>query len=884
MDEENRKPWENVGDAPEEKWRERKSHSESDGGEDSDDFRGGNRGGRDPRSEGRDGKRYGDRGGFKGGFKGKGGRGGFRGERDQRRGSGYRQNRDDRRDGRGRDGKDFRERQNWGSREGQSERGRDRREGRFDDRARGDRFEKRGQRNDRYSRGNRFEHGGRDGGFNGRGREGGFQRRDGGNRRDRGDYGRSRTFESKRGQGSTGRTRNLDIPASVTWDMLDKEAWRQLSPLPKETAEIVARHLVMSGELVDDNPELAYEHAKAALKMAWRIDVVREAVALTAYGSGKYAEALREVRTVRRMSGLDVLRAVEADCERGLGKPEKALEIIAETDKSVIDPSERLELAIVESAARADLGEHETGLAVVEAALKGVDPEKQSFEYGRLLSVKADRLRELGRGIEAEETEALIPREAEDAEIVDLQAEMEAEEEANPTSMLGTNVPLAAQFPVILCDLDGVTWSGDVAIDGATAGIEKARELGGKVYFLTNNAARPPKEVVKKLKTVGIKAKEDEIVTSAQDGAETLVKLLGEEASGAKVLCVGGVGVASAAKEVGFEPVFSAQDEPVAVLQGLGFEIGWKELSEACFAINSGAKWVATNLDMALPTENGRAIGNGSFVQAVRSATKAEPVVCGKPEESIYNLGIARASDYLRAIPEVAAEVKAFEESAQARREEALKSKAEKLDPDELLKEKTPAELEKEKETDAKMTAKRERRVFKHHTVAIGDQLATDILGAKAAGIPSCVVMTGLTSPRDLVMAPQNQRPDFVALDLTDLGLPFDRPELHHRGWWYCGDTRARVNDRMIEVRGLGVLEEDGTEVSLSEFRAILAAVWYAREQGVHVQCPDFKVVREVERIYEAEDDENPEELDSAEENVPEPVDVQVGETEESDE
>ena len=117
---------------------------------------------------------------------------------------------------------------------------------------------------------------------------------------------------SRRGQGTQGRTRHLEIPATVEANQLDREAWRQLSPLPKETAEMVAKHLIMAGELVDSDAELAYEHAQAALKMAWRIDVVREAVALTAYACGKYSEALREVRTVRRMSGSDVLRAVEA--------------------------------------------------------------------------------------------------------------------------------------------------------------------------------------------------------------------------------------------------------------------------------------------------------------------------------------------------------------------------------------------------------------------------------------------------------------------------------------------------------------------------------------------------------------------------------------------
>lgn len=833
MEEENRKPWENMGDTPEETWRERKGSPES---RDSDTSRGDQdeRGNRDRYKDNR--KFHGGehRGGFKnnsrssGGYRGRGGKDGFRsGGRDENRGRGYRD-----------------EKRGYGHRDSDGFAGR--RGGRDDwkpRRSREDGYEsRRFQDRPRRDRGEHFD-------------------RDG--RRDRGDYGRSRTFESKRGQGSK-RGVNVEIPASVTWDMLDKDVWRRLSPLPRETAELVARHLVMSGQLVDENPELAYEHAKAALKMAWRIDVVREAVALTAYGCGNYAEALREVRTVRRMSGMDVLVAVEADCQRGMGKPEKALEIIANADKTELDESQLAELAIVESAARADLGEHEAGLAIVEKALKNIDPEKQSFEYGRLLSVKAQRLRKLGREDEASEAEALVPREVEETEIVDLAEEIEAEEKANPTTMKGTNVALATQFPVILSDLDGVTWNGDTPTAGAKEGVEKARELGAKVYFLTNNAARPPVEVVKKLASVDIGAEEDEVVTSAQDGADTLTRLI---EPGSKVLCVGGAGVAAAVSAEGFVPVYTAAEEPAAVMQGLGFDVGWKELSEACYAIGHGAKWVATNMDMALPTENGRGIGNGSFVQAVKFASKGEPVVCGKPEESIYKLAIERAADHLRSIPEVAAQVEAFEAAAQAKREEAMKSKAAQADPDELLEKPTPEELEEEKALDKKMAAKRERRVFKRYAVAIGDQLATDIVGANTAGIASCVVMTGLTKPRDLVLAPPDRRPDFVALDLSDLARPFDRPELRQRGWWYCADTRARMMGELIEVRGLGVLEEDGAVLSLSEFRAVLAAAWYAREQGGRVRCPEFSVVREVAREYEDTDED---------ENEAKPADVEM--------
>ncbi|WP_344381770.1 hypothetical protein [Georgenia ruanii] len=155
----------------------------------------------------------------------------------------------------------------------------------------------------------------------------------------------------------------------------------------------------MAGRLIDDEPETAYQHAQAAMRRAGRVDVVREALALTAYATGRYAEALRELRTVRRLSGIDAHRPMEADCERGLGRPERALAIVAETEPAALSEEDTAELAIVASGARADLGEHEAGLLVLESPL--VDRVKQPELVRRLSLVRADRLEELGRTEEA---------------------------------------------------------------------------------------------------------------------------------------------------------------------------------------------------------------------------------------------------------------------------------------------------------------------------------------------------------------------------------------------------------------------------------------------------------------------------------------------------
>lgn len=148
---------------------------------------------------------------------------------------------------------------------------------------------------------------------------------------------------------------------------LDRSVRARLRTLSKENAENVGLHLVMTGRLLDSDPELAYEHAQAAVRRAGRVDVVREAAGLAAYRTGRFAEALRELRTVRRLNGSSEHLAIMADCERGLGRPERALVLAASPEAESLEPATAIELAIVVSGARLDLGEPEAAVAVLRA-------------------------------------------------------------------------------------------------------------------------------------------------------------------------------------------------------------------------------------------------------------------------------------------------------------------------------------------------------------------------------------------------------------------------------------------------------------------------------------------------------------------------------------
>ena len=556
----------------------------------------------------------------------------------------------------------WRDQRGGGERRGFSDRedSRDGRGGyqRRDDRrggARFDRDDRRGGFREERGDGGRRDFGGRDGqrsGYGdrderGRGR-GGYQRRDdrrGGARFDRDD--RRGGFREERGGRQDSKYQNHSsieeyvapngdeptIPAGVSADELDAQALRALTTLSGPNRDIVARHLVLAGQLIDLDPEAAYQHAQAAVSRAGRVDVVREAAALTAYASGRYEEALREVRAVRRMRADSSLRAIEADAERGLGHPDKAVEIIEATDATSLDLAEQVELVLVSSGARADLGQSDVGLVIVDDAL-AVLPEAADDELRRrLMEVKAERLTELGRDAEAADVLEAMPAPVEDTDIIDVALFQDADVDNKRSALRGSGSALAEEFDCALLDLDGTAWSGDERIEHAAASVIEARQAGMSSAFVTNNAMRTPAQVAEKLNGMDFDANADMVMTSAMDIAAIMAEELDE---GSKVFVLGGPGLRLAVEEQGFTLVGSADESPAAVVQGLDKEVDWAALSEGAFAIERGAAFYASNLDATLPVERGQALGNGSLVRAITHATRKRPTAGGKPEPGIY--------------------------------------------------------------------------------------------------------------------------------------------------------------------------------------------------------------------------------------------------------
>lgn len=196
----------------------------------------------------------------------------------------------------------------------------------------------------------------------------------------------------------------------------------------------------------------------------------------------------------------------------------------------------------------------------------------------------------------------------------------------------------------LLLDLDGVVYVGAAAVARAVPALRAAADAGVAMAFVTNNASRPASEVAVHLRELGLELTDEQVVTSAQVAATMVLRRCGE---GARVLPVGGPGVAQSLRAVGLVPVDSAEDRPEAVVQGYGPQVSWSDLAEAAHAVRAGAWWVATNRDLTIPTNRGIAPGNGTLVQAVRTAVDVDPAVAGKPEpvaftESAAAIGSSR--------------------------------------------------------------------------------------------------------------------------------------------------------------------------------------------------------------------------------------------------
>ncbi|WP_434743961.1 tetratricopeptide repeat protein [Micromonospora sp. SH-82] len=232
--------------------------------------------------------------------------------------------------------------------------------------------------------------------------------------------------------------------------------------LAKPVAESVARHLVATGALIDDDPEGALAHALAARRLASRISAVREAVGLAAYHAGEWQTAIAELRTYHRMTGEQSHLAVIADSERALGRPERAIDLFRGADQEKLDRSVATELLIVAAGARGDLGQKDAAVAMLQ--VRELTAEATEPWTARLRYAYADALLAVDRREEAREwfsraAEVDVDGETDAAErLLELDGVLiEGDEEDDDEDVAG---PDAESDPA---DRDGAEADGEVA-------------------------------------------------------------------------------------------------------------------------------------------------------------------------------------------------------------------------------------------------------------------------------------------------------------------------------------------------------------------------------------------------------------------------------------
>ena len=193
--------------------------------------------------------------------------------------------------------------------------------------------------------------------------------------------------------------------------------------------------------------------------------------------------------------------------------------------------------------------------------------------------------------------------------------------------------PLWAEYDLAMLDLDGVVYVGAHAVPGAPEQLDRARRAGMHLAYVTNNASRPPSVVAEHLRELDIPAADDDVVTSAQAAARLVAERVPE---GSAVFVIGGTGLFEALTELDLKPVQAFDEDPVAVVSGYHPDLLWKTVIDGSILVRRGLPWVASNMDMTVPTPEGLGPGNGVLVTAVATYAGREPAVAGKPMTPLF--------------------------------------------------------------------------------------------------------------------------------------------------------------------------------------------------------------------------------------------------------
>ncbi len=319
---------------------------------------------------------------------------------------------------------------------------------------------------------------------------------------------------------------------------------------------------------------------------------------------------------------------------------------------------------------------------------------------------------------------------------------------------------LAKAYDTALLDLDGVVYIGDDAVPGVIGALNQAHDdYGMTLTCVTNNASRSPQRVAQHLQELGLEVTAEDVVTSAQAGATELAKLIPQ---GSNVFVLGSKDLAREVELVGLIPSHDDSQIYDAMIQGYWPDMPFRMLEFAASVLQTGVPWVATNMDMTIPTPTGVAPGNGTMVTALGETVNRKPtLVAGKPETPLMQQSIDRTK------------------------------------------------------------AKR--------PIVIGDRLDTDIHGANNVGIDSLLVLSGVTTIEEILQAPIELRPTYLAWDASAVLTAQNGTEIKDQittcgGWKVVAGDLLGQGDALDAVTAVTVAHWNG-EISLDSALLALAGI-----------------------------------------------------------
>lgn len=344
-------------------------------------------------------------------------------------------------------------------------------------------------------------------------------------------------------------------------------------------------------------------------------------------------------------------------------------------------------------------------------------------------------------------------------------------------ALTGSSRPLAQLYDVALLDLDGVVYLGAEAVPGAAEHLAAAVGMGMRLGFVTNNAARSGRRVAEKLTRLGVPAEPTQVITSGQTAARVLAQRL---PPGARVLVVGTEDFAEEIRQLGLTPV------------------------------RAGTESVTGSVDGLLP---------GSLTGSVPGAATAPvaAVVQGySPDTGWRDLAAA-----CRAVRAGAWWVAANGDLTVPSVDGPLPGNGAFVD---VVRRTTGSQPLITGKPEPSMHTECVDRTGAKRPLVVGDRMDTDIEGAARVGCPSMIVLTGVTSPVDLLGAAPHHRPTYLAADLSALLCAHPDVRGTSTGWsclsWAVGAGEP--------------LSLSGTGQPLDALRVLCVATW---DSGVTSVC-----------------------------------------------